>query len=104
MHYYFSSTNRQNFSPIHCTHTMTLILSHSIPVYIRPTFTFRFTFAFTSTIGGDLDQFLKKRNGLLLSEDEILQLLVQIALALKHTHDRKILHRDLKPGVIKCTS
>ena len=42
---------------------------------------------------------MKKRDGRLISEDEVLQLFVQIALALKHTHDRKILHRDLKPGV-----
>ena len=34
-----------------------------------------------------------------MNEDQILQLFVQIALAIKHTHDRKILHRDLKPGV-----
>ena len=34
-----------------------------------------------------------------MSEEEVLQLFVQIALAIKHTHDRKILHRDLKPGV-----
>ena len=66
------------------------------------------TFLFTSLspslslyiiVGGDLEQFLKKRDGRLISEDEVLQLFVQIALALKHTHDRKILHRDLKPGV-----
>ena len=36
-----------------------------------------------------------------MSEEEVLQLFVQIALAIKHTHDRKILHRDLKPGVNK---
>lgn len=35
-----------------------------------------------------------------MGEGEVLQLFVQIALAIKHIHDRKILHRDLKPGVI----
>jgi serine/threonine protein kinase len=34
-----------------------------------------------------------------MSEGEVLQLFVQISLAIKHTHDRKVLHRDLKPGV-----
>lgn len=51
------------------------------------------------TQGGDLDQFIKRRRGRYLTEVEILELFVQIALAIKHTHDRKILHRDLKPGV-----
>ena len=30
------------------------------------------------------------------SEDQILDWFVQMALAIKHIHDRKILHRDLK--------
>jgi NIMA (never in mitosis gene a)-related kinase len=47
--------------------------------------------------GGDLDQFIKKRRGRNMNEGEVLQLFVQISLAIKHTHDRKILHRDLKP-------
>lgn len=51
-------------------------------------------------LGGDLEQFMKRRKGKLMSETEVLQLFVQIALAIKHTHDRKILHRDLKPGVM----
>lgn len=34
-----------------------------------------------------------------MNESEVLQLFVQISLAIKHTHDRKVLHRDLKPGV-----
>lgn len=34
-----------------------------------------------------------------MSEGKVLQLFVQISLAIKHTHDRKVLHRDLKPGV-----
>ena len=46
-----------------------------------------------------MDQFIKRRRGRFMSEVEVLQLFVQISLAIKHTHDRKILHRDLKPGV-----
>lgn len=54
--------------------------------------------------GGDLDKFIKKRNGRLMSESEVLQLFVQISLGLKHVHDRKILHRDLKPQNVFLTS
>jgi NIMA (never in mitosis gene a)-related kinase len=52
--------------------------------------------------GGDLGEFIKKRKGRLISEGDVLQLFVQICLAIKHTHDRKILHRDLKPQVRMC--
>jgi len=31
-----------------------------------------------------------------MNEDEVLDIFTQICLALKHTHDKKILHRDLK--------
>lgn len=43
--------------------------------------------------GGDLEKFLKARNGQLLSEDKVLHVFIQISLAIKHIHDRKILHR-----------
>uniref|UniRef100_A0A0G4HLT8 non-specific serine/threonine protein kinase n=1 Tax=Chromera velia CCMP2878 TaxID=1169474 RepID=A0A0G4HLT8_9ALVE len=46
--------------------------------------------------GGDLYQFLKKRNHELLQEDKILNMFTQMALAVKHVHDNKVLHRDLK--------
>ena len=46
--------------------------------------------------GGDLANFIKLRKGKYLQESQILQLFVQVALAMKHVHDRKILHRDLK--------
>ena len=42
---------------------------------------------------------LKKRNGQLLPEETILDWFVQVCLAVKHVHDRKILHRDLKSQV-----
>jgi len=34
------------------------------------------------------------------SEEEVLNIFTQISLALKHSHDRKILHRDLKSANI----
>lgn len=45
---------------------------------------------------GDLYNILKKRRGQLLPEETIIDWFVQICLSLKHVHDRKILHRDLK--------
>jgi len=46
--------------------------------------------------GGDLKTIIKNQNGRYFSEDQILNWMTQICLSLKHIHDRKILHRDLK--------
>ncbi|XP_072450624.1 serine/threonine-protein kinase Nek1 isoform X8 [Chiloscyllium punctatum] len=46
--------------------------------------------------GGDLFKRINAQKGVLFSEDQILDWFVQICLALKHVHDRKILHRDIK--------
>lgn len=48
--------------------------------------------------GGDMFKKIAKQKqiGVGFSETQILDWFVQIALALKHIHDRKILHRDLK--------
>lgn len=54
--------------------------------------------------GGDLTGVLKSRRGKLLDEDQIADWFVQICLALKHVHDRKILHRDLKSQNIFLTA
>ena len=48
---------------------------------------------------GDLDRFLKARKGKSLNESEVFRFFIQITLAIKHIHDRKILHRDLKSQV-----
>lgn len=47
--------------------------------------------------GGDLAAKIKNQRNLPFSEDFILNIFVQICLAIKHIHDRKVLHRDLKP-------
>ena len=46
--------------------------------------------------GGDLSGRIKAQSGRPFTEDVILDWFVQLCLALKHVHDRKILHRDLK--------
>ncbi|KAM4053948.1 serine/threonine-protein kinase Nek1 isoform 2-T2 [Anomaloglossus baeobatrachus] len=46
--------------------------------------------------GGDLFKRINAQKEVLFSEDQILDWFAQLCLALKHVHDRKILHRDIK--------
>ncbi|XP_074651096.1 serine/threonine-protein kinase Nek1-like isoform X2 [Tubulanus polymorphus] len=46
--------------------------------------------------GGDLYSKINSQRGMLFNEDQVLDWFVQICLAMKHIHDRKILHRDIK--------
>ena len=46
--------------------------------------------------GGDLANLLKEQGTRHLPEDQVLDYFVQICLAMKHVHDRKVLHRDIK--------
>ncbi len=46
--------------------------------------------------GGDLGQKIKEQAGKFMPENTILDLFTQICLGMKHVHDRKIIHRDLK--------
>lgn len=46
--------------------------------------------------GGDLSQKIQNQHGKHLTEHEILHDFIQLSLAIKHIHDQKILHRDLK--------
>lgn len=48
--------------------------------------------------GGDLSDKIKKTKERceFLTEEEVLNYFVQMCLAIKHIHDRKIIHRDLK--------
>ena len=46
--------------------------------------------------GGDLLGHVKSQAGKVLDENYVLDLFVQLCLAIKHVHDRKIIHRDIK--------
>ncbi|CAG9334940.1 unnamed protein product [Blepharisma stoltei] len=46
--------------------------------------------------GGDLASKIQAQRGRLFPENQILNWFVQICLAMKHVHDRKVLHRDIK--------
>ena len=48
--------------------------------------------------GGDLSEKIKSQGKTPFKETEILDYFTQICLALKHIHDKKIIHRDLKSG------
>ncbi|KAL6778762.1 hypothetical protein ACKKBF_B04745 [Auxenochlorella protothecoides x Auxenochlorella symbiontica] len=50
--------------------------------------------------GGDLEAFIRARQGELLDEDDIMLIFVQLCLALQHVHAQDILHRDIKPNNI----
>ena len=50
--------------------------------------------------GGDLNQKIEKQKKVPFSEDQILDYITQICLALQHIHKKKIIHRDLKSGNI----
>ena len=46
--------------------------------------------------GGDLSMKIREQNGKFFPENKILDWFTQVCLAIKHIHDRKILHRDIK--------
>ncbi|KAM3933001.1 serine/threonine-protein kinase Nek5-like isoform 1-T3 [Leptodactylus fuscus] len=54
--------------------------------------------------GGDLMKRIDMQRGVLFDEDQILNWFVQISLGLKHIHDRKVLHRDIKAQNIFLTN
>ncbi|XP_068123217.1 serine/threonine-protein kinase Nek5 [Hyperolius riggenbachi] len=53
---------------------------------------------------GDLANRIAKQRGILFDEDQVLNWFVQISLGLKHIHDRKVLHRDIKAQNIFLTN
>lgn len=46
--------------------------------------------------GGDLAKRITQQRGRYFAESQIIDWFTQICLGLKHVHDRKILHRDIK--------
>lgn len=54
--------------------------------------------------GGDLYARINERRGVPFQEEQILDWFVQLCLAIKHIHDRKILHRDIKSQNIFLTN
>ena len=47
--------------------------------------------------GGNLDQFIKKRNGQNIIENHILYIFKQLLHAVDHLHKNGVIHRDIKP-------
>lgn len=54
--------------------------------------------------GGDLSRKIKNAKNSYFSENQILNWFTQMCLAIKHVHDRKIIHRDIKSQNIFLTS
>uniref|UniRef100_A0A8C6SBY3 non-specific serine/threonine protein kinase n=1 Tax=Neogobius melanostomus TaxID=47308 RepID=A0A8C6SBY3_9GOBI len=51
--------------------------------------------------GGDLMKKIHMQRGVAFTEEQILDWFVQICLGLKHIHNKKILHRDIKTQVLQ---
>ncbi|XP_035860346.1 serine/threonine-protein kinase Nek5-like [Sander lucioperca] len=54
--------------------------------------------------GGDLMKKISMQRGVFFTEEQVVDWFVQICLGLKHIHDRKILHRDIKAQNIFLTN
>ena len=51
--------------------------------------------------GGDMSKFIREKGS--LPENIARRFLIQLAIGLRHIHDRNIIHRDLKPANILLT-
>ncbi len=51
---------------------------------------------FNLLLGGDLSGWVNKQGGRPIKESQILDWFTQICQGMKHIHDRKVIHRDLK--------
>ena len=53
--------------------------------------------------GGNLDRFIKNRNGQQIKEEDIVIIFKQLLKAVDHLHSHGIIHRDIKPENIFLT-
>lgn len=60
------------------------------------TYMYIYVYIYTGMVVGDLYSKINGQRGKLFTEEQVLDWFVQLCLALKHVHDRKILHRDIK--------
>ncbi|KDR19401.1 serine/threonine-protein kinase Nek8-like [Zootermopsis nevadensis] len=51
-------------------------------------------------MGGTLDEFLRKKDGILMEQVEVVYMFSQMVLGLHYIHQQGVLHRDLKPSNI----
>nr|XP_033933571.1 serine/threonine-protein kinase Nek5 [Pseudochaenichthys georgianus] len=54
--------------------------------------------------GGDLMKRISMQRGVFFTEEQVVSWFLQICLGLKHIHDRKVLHRDIKAQNIFLTN
>ena len=54
--------------------------------------------------GGDLYQKIQKKKNKFFTEHEILRIFIQLCLALQYIHEKKIVHRDIKPQNVFLTN
>lgn len=73
-------------------------LSHPYIIHFRDSFEHdgRLLIVMDYCGGGDLHTLISNRKGVLFPEDRVLDWFVQLCLAIKYIHDRRILHRDIK--------
>lgn len=73
-----------------------IIKFNEVFIALKPTCTLNIVTEYAE--GGDLSQKIQLQNKNHFKEDQILDWIIQISLALHEIHSKKILHRDIKPA------